>query len=383
MQLVRVENLKPGLRVARPLLDTNGSPLLRTGVILSLEYIHSIRHQGFTHVFVQDPRTPMDVMFEDDLSSELRMKAVGAVKELFHGFAGELGVSGLASFHDMMEACHSEHARQLTSKSGVLKGLEDIIESISTELAHKKVLNGLSSIKSHDNQLYLHSVNVCVIAIMLGRIIDLPMNKLKPLAYGALLHDVGKVFVRPELDHFTRVRYHTMLGFELLKASPDAELLAPYAALEHHERQDGAGLPRGLIGSNTIGRNRNNPPPVPTLIGEITALANAFDNMLSGPHPVATETVIQIVSNHAGTRFNKELVAAFRRVVPLFPVGTEVVVVSREQQGFVGIVTGVHEDDINRPEIALYMDNAGRLLDAPVEMDLRDFPDVVIRARIS
>ena len=88
-----------------------------------------------------------------------------------------------------------------------------------------------------------------------------------------------------------RVRRHTQLGFEMLRHTGRADILAPRIALEHHEHQDGTGLPRGLEGSNAIARKRSAMSPVPTLIGEIAAIANRrfierrYEDIYSGEDP--------------------------------------------------------------------------------------------------
>jgi len=101
-----------------------------------------------------------------------------------------------------------------------------------------------------------HSVAVCEATLAIARELEVDDAKLPALALGALLHDIGKVFIQTKLlgksgplsaAEAETIRMHTVLGEAFLRPSlSDATVLA--VVRSHHERWDGKGYPDGLGG---------------------------------------------------------------------------------------------------------------------------------------
>ncbi|MBX7258492.1 MAG: HD domain-containing protein [Candidatus Hydrogenedentes bacterium] len=383
MRIIPVSSLEPGNVVGKPLLDSKGTTLLNAGVKLTEGYIKSLQSKGYTYLYVSDTESGIDVEPEESLDPVVRAKALSAMDELVKTIEKEFASLRSSSFEDVRSFCSSDRMRVLFTQGPVWKAMMSCISSILEEVLTRSTLAGLTSIKSEDSALYEHSIDVCVVAVMLGRHIGMTAQRLKQLASGCLLHDIGKVFLDKQSGDRESVRLHTLLGYELLKNNDDPDILAPHVAYEHHEHQDGSGKPRGLVGSNTIERDRNLSTPVPTLIGEIAAVANTYDNLLNGigaPRPLAPDQALRTVSDYAGTRLNRELVTAFLRIAPVYPLGTEVVVDGGKYDRYVGIVTEVRQSSLDKPVIALYRDPAGKLI-LPVELDMKAVEDVLLRGK--
>jgi len=107
-----------------------------------------------------------------------------------------------------------------------------------------------------DRAEQLHASDVSFYALMIGESLDLPLELIRQIACGALLHDIGKLAI--PLDHrdhsgaMTAVERlnmltHPEIGEAMVSVHPS---LAPFADLvrHHHERFDGRGYPDGLIG---------------------------------------------------------------------------------------------------------------------------------------
>ncbi|MDX9974427.1 MAG: HD domain-containing phosphohydrolase, partial [FCB group bacterium] len=200
-----------------------------------------------------------------------------------------------------------------------------------------------------------------------------------------LLHDIGEVFLEADdTDERRRIRHHTMLGYELLKNCTTEDILAPHVALEHHEHQDGTGLPRGTHSSNAIERDRNMPPPIPTLIGEIAAVADHYDRLLHGngvTEAVPADEALDTIRKLSGTVLNKAIVGSFLRCVPVYPVGCEIIVRSADHLNYTGVVEEVHPGELDRPIIILTRDNRQRLIE-PVTIVLKEDKDTEIQCRL-
>jgi putative nucleotidyltransferase with HDIG domain len=387
MRLISTANLKVGDIVGRALVTESGQVLLNAGIELTERYIESVRAQGFPNIYVSNSgveETPIEA--DEDLDPQVRAGAIKIMRSAFDAIANEVETLRNQSFETVAEACTSDAIRDLMSPAGPFGDVCDAAKDILSDVLSRSTLAGLTSIKSVNSKMYNHSIDVCVVAIMIARSIGLDRHQLGQLAAGCLLHDIGKLFVGEGSDSITSVRRHTLLGYELLKNSPDPEILAPHVALEHHELQNGSGQPRGLLGSNTIERDRGMKPPIPTLVGEIATVANIYDNILTGSitqPPMTPDTAVQAINSASGTHLNQAIVSAFLRLVPVYPQGIEVIVRStNEFRNFTGIVNRVNPVALDKPVILLLRDNKQNSI-APIKIDMADCEDMIIRAKYS
>lgn len=125
---------------------------------------------------------------------------------------------------------------------------------IKFSLADPHSISSLLSLSSHDYYTFTHCVNVAVFAVGLFQYIGHGTDtELDDLAYGAIMHDVGKTHIADAIlnkpgrltdDEFTQMKTHSRKGYELMKG-----VLADGALdiiLHHHERFDGTGYPENL-----------------------------------------------------------------------------------------------------------------------------------------
>ncbi len=99
----------------------------------------------------------------------------------------------------------------------------------------------------------LHSVNTTTISVFLGEKLNLPEETLEKLYYSALLHDLGKIAIpesilefkgKLDTDKMTIMRTHASYTEEILKDLFDQDIID--YAVNHHEKLDGSGYPKGL-----------------------------------------------------------------------------------------------------------------------------------------
>lgn len=117
-----------------------------------------------------------------------------------------------------------------------------------------------STVEVRDPYTAGHQRQVADLAIAIAREIKLPEETVRGLYLAATVHDVGKIQVPLEIlnkpgrlskQEFELVKAHVSAGYELLK---NAEFSWPIAeiVLQHHERLDGSGYPRGLAGDQIL-----------------------------------------------------------------------------------------------------------------------------------
>lgn len=380
MRRVKSENIEPGMTLARPILDEHGNILLREGVDLTESHINSIRKKGFPAIFVQESGELPEIPLDDDLDPDVRANAMQVLDKAFQEIDKIADDVKDETFENVQRAMDSKAIKALISSDGPLGKIDAVVEEILEDILDLELLAGLTSIKNADTHMLSHSIDVCVIAIMIGKAAGMDRQRLGQMAKGALLHDIGKLFVDSKADEVTRVRQHTLLGYELLRQGMD--MIVPHVALEHHEHQNGTGQPRGVRGTNTIRREHRPDNPVLSLAGEIVAIANAYDNLVSGTAktpPLTPESALQTITELQTTQFNKEIVTAFRRVVPVYPLGTQVLIRSGQYKNYRGLVAKVNEDAPDRPALLLYKDNHGNSI-TTIEFNTHSHPNAELRS---
>jgi HD-GYP domain-containing protein (c-di-GMP phosphodiesterase class II) len=227
-------------------------------------------------------------------------------------------------------------------------------------------LLGLTCIKSLEDYVLTHAVNVTILSVALARAAQLPKRDVEHVGVAALLHDVGQIDVPQEVlqsaeslteEEWGSIRRHTLHGaLRLLEAGP-LEFTAPaaLAALEHHLGMWGDGYPKLPSGWS------------PSLASRIIQIADTYDALTSRrvyrQHPVRPDRVLAYMLENAGMRFDPVLVKLFVTILGLYPPGTAVEL----DEGSIGIVVRPNRETslLHRPQVCVLLDGEGK----PVEED--------------
>ena len=151
----------------------------------------------------------------------------------------------------------TEELFQDPSPENIRKGMKVVSGFVNVLVRDPKSFYHLIRLSSHDHYTYQHSVGVGLNAIALGKRLKLSSEQdLNDLGVAGLLHDIGKIKVRPEVinkpgpldkDEWDEMKQHSLWSFEILKDKVDVSERAKLAALHHHEEGSGAGYPHGLL----------------------------------------------------------------------------------------------------------------------------------------
>ncbi|MTV24145.1 HD-GYP domain-containing protein [Nitriliruptoraceae bacterium ZYF776] len=387
-----LDRLRPGAVLGRTVYDEAGRPLLVAGTTLTPRYLDALRRRGLYAVHVRDGVAD-DVVPDDLVSDRVRSTLTTHLSTTFgrvEHIAAERGDDdrGVEGAIDHLGEQPLELGDRVVA---TIEALYADVEVLITELLENDAIAGLESLKTHNEYTFQHSVDVAVVGVLLGRHLGLPVDRLRELAFGCLLHDIGKTYIdRLILDkpgpltpaEFAAIREHPRMGFELVRRMPVRSLLPAHVAYQHHEKQGGGGYPRGLVGDNTVasrcveervGAGRM------LLIAEIGAVADVYSALTSDrPYRPALppDQVLDKLSGMAGSHLNREIVRALRRFVPSYPVGRWVEVTRGPHVGWRGVVTAVHRGEVDRPTIRLVLDGRGEELADPPEVDTRRAPGI-------
>ena len=136
-----------------------------------------------------------------------------------------------------------------------------------------------------DTRLYAHSVDTCVLSLIVGAAKGYLVDQLEILGLTALLHDVGLMrlpqnLLRKQTPLTPQERQifqtHPQLGETILNESPDLDPDIRLSVSQHHERINGSGYPAGLIS------------PVP--LAQIVGICDVYSELVTGHGDEPTHT---------------------------------------------------------------------------------------------
>jgi len=339
---LKSNQLKTGMVTAQSIFNEKGAAFLVRGTPLTDRYIYRLRQLSVPELHVTSLSSNFQLQPPPDIIKEhTRVQAVENVAETFRQaeMHGQFNMS-------LMERCADLLVRDIMSK--------------------KKNLVQITDIRLHDSYTFSHSVNVAVLATMLGNLCGYSKSKLQVITLGGLLHDIGKLAVPTSIlnkpgaltaDEFKIIRRHPSEGRRLLKElkSPIASILA-IIAVQHHEHIDGSGYPNHIRGKSIHPYCR------------ITAIADVYDALTSvRPYKKAYKpnVVYQMMMHNSPGHFDMDRLRLFFDNVAIYPVGT----VMKTQLGY-AIVKKVVFGHTLAPIVVVFADKTSKLLPKPFGVNL-------------
>lgn len=328
--------------LAKSLYGSDNVLLLQKGQQLKKPYISCILNYGFQGVYISDKMSE-DIEITNVIDDELRNSAVKAVRDIY------------------------VQSQTVGITRNMADGAKAAVHSIVEEIINNRdIMVNMVDLKTYDDYTYYHSVNVGVLSIVLGVALGMNRTSLYKLGLGALLHDLGKVFIDKAIidkegpltsDEFTEIKKHPGLGHEYLTHTTrlDVPMSALIGVLQHHERIDGSGYPEGISGKDINQYSR------------IISIADVFDAMTADrPYRLAMmpSDVMEYLMGGSGTLFDSDLVYLFTRKVATFPLGTCV----QLSNGQTAIVVENYEDCCLRPKVRVINHDETE----PVYLDLKN-----------
>ena len=231
-----------------------------------------------------------------------------------------------------------------------LRTVHDLVRLLMCKVVTSKAaIAQILAVKQYENLTYIHSVNVAVLSLLLGKQLGLDDQTLARLVEAGVLHDVGKTRIPLEvvkkpgtLDKRERklMEAHPVLGAELLMQIDGLGPLTPLVALEHHRSVLGGGYPD--LGDGVV-------PHVMSQIVSVADIYEAVTGARSYQQPTAPERACLLLARLAGSKLNTALVKAFVNAITFFPVGSVV----RTSRGELGVVLRTTAGDPLHPVIQL------------------------------
>lgn len=254
---IHIDNAIKGMQLSRPVLTEDGKVALAEGTLLNPILLQRLKSWGIIHLYICEASDNSGIDF--------------------------LPPSPQQHFFDTYDGTVSTVKRAFetirTLNTIPLDDVESLVsQAINPMLQSSGVINHLHMVRRQDDYTFHHSVNVSVIAGVLGKWLGLNDSDLRNLALAGLLHDVGKTKIplhilnKPEkltLDEMQIMKRHTFLGYQLVKMIHGIPSSVSYGVLQHHEKMDGSGYPLNFTSEKIH------------LFAKIISVADIYDAMTS------------------------------------------------------------------------------------------------------
>ncbi len=343
MRRMRLGPQAIGQELAAAPLDGSGSVLAPAGTRITAEWLDRLRAAGVEIIHVTDPAFD-DMAYELAVSPETLQMAAKLFQETRSGVAQNPNAT-----------------LDYRSFARLVRAIERDVDDVSLDQA-------LMLYPENEAQRDLiHAINRASLVVRIAMAVDMRRYRFD-LGLAGLVADVGMWFVPSEilekqkdLDVSERavVEEHVQNTLRLLSSQDGWSAMTRTAVTQHHERIDGSGYPKGLKGSE-IHRN-----------GQILAVCDVYTAVTltrPGRRLYTPAEALELIVGGGDTLFDYELVSTFHRLVPPYPIGTEVELSSGEQ----AVVKEVGGPIKSRPIVRVFADAQGKRLSECYEIDLAE-----------
>lgn len=321
MIFVKVDDLKSGMRLGKPIYNKNGVLLYDRDTKLTMQAIYGIKNFGLMGLYILEPAEPVPPMTEDDINFErFQTMAVFSIREDL-----DLIASG--------------------KKDKGLDWLCSLVIKNYGGLDHK--INFVQSLRSEEDFVYKHVLNVAILSAIIAGQMGLSLGRINTLVKAAVLHDIGALKMRgaddEELDddakEFIKKTSHDILTQYGELDEDILQLIDQMQELYTREGKDEP-IPEGL---------RSN------INANILYIADSYDRMTamkSYEEPTSEVKAIRALLDD-DKRYHHDVVNALIKAINILYPGVCVEL----SNGQKGLVIRGNDDDIFEPMVLDFRDN--------------------------
>lgn len=341
MRKVRIDKIKGSEMLARPIYTSMHTVLLSEGVQMKESYKNKLIELGVEYIYVEDELSK-GIEYYDCIKEEIREKSKLEIKKT-------------------MEKYCSQNKLILNELINVIN---EIIEEV---LNQKEVLINIADIRKKDEKLYAHSVSVCTLSVLIAIKLGYNKKRIKDIAIGALLHDIGKILIPKEILNkqepnerdIDEIRKHVIYGYEAVKNEISLNPVTKSIILTHHEKVDGSGYPFGWKREKIHD------------VSKLVAICNEFDNLSNNIYnkkQLKTYEIVEYLLSKSNIYFDTDILNVFIKNIALYPNGVGVVTNKKQK----GIVLKQNKSLPSRPIIRLLEDENNKKIEEWKEIDLTE-----------
>jgi HD-GYP domain-containing protein (c-di-GMP phosphodiesterase class II) len=348
MRRISAQYAQPGMVLSADIYDYYGNLIMTQGTRLTYDNVAAIARMGGGELFFDDRRV-------DDVpvTPLIPPRLFGDTTRRLNAF-----------IQDMAKTLKEAGGKKV--ETGPLeKAAYSFVGHFFPIVIGEPNPSGCFSLKDYD---FVHPVQVAELSILLGRKLGFSQAELFELGLSALMENIGYLAlpagIMDEPTTLTSIEkheisQHTQYGYQILGDYTDTPPSVVMTILDHHERWDGSGFPRGLKGEKI------------SAFARIIGIADTYYALVSRrPHRQAylPHEAIEFVMAYSGELFDPDMARLFSRVLPLYPTGVMVNLNTGEQ----GIVSNAQIGHVGRPVVRVCYDKDKQELKRPFDVDLTD-----------
>ncbi|MFC3033186.1 HD-GYP domain-containing protein [Pseudoalteromonas fenneropenaei] len=223
-----------------------------------------------------------------------------------------------------------QHNRKIQALYGdITAGMQvdiGLVNEVSKEIVESVFRNPnamaiLTRLRDKDNYNWRHMINCTILVTVFGKYLGLSTETVEQLALGAMLHDVGHAKLPQGILNkdsklndleMKAVEKHVAQSLGLVKGQAGLSKIVMDMIINHHERLNGSGYPRGLKAEQI------------SKVARIMAIVDVYDAITADrPHAQGNEPVHALrYLLTSKDLFDTELVQRFIKCMGVHPVGT-------------------------------------------------------------
>ena len=274
MEKILTQDLKPGMVTAAPVTTRRGQELIPAGTTLTKQLISRMEFYSVAFSYVEEASVLTEEVIQAALQAARNQKLAGAQTEQtvapFTQSSAKSTPKDEVAYSQKIKRSKTfqEYSLHSTLVTETLKrqlegfvynncpmDFDTLLNSVKSLITPGQTIiqyfDMLHNLRSSDDSVYGHSLNVAMISRVLGKWLKWSPSDLDSLVIAGLLHDIGKITIPPEIlnkegkltdEEFEQIRWHPRAGYELVRdLKIDSRIKK--AVLQHHERCDGSGYP--------------------------------------------------------------------------------------------------------------------------------------------
>lgn len=174
MRFVKNEDLKTGMRLARPIYNKNGVLLYERNSKLTIQGINSVKNFGLLGIFILEPAEPVPPMTKADVEFErFQTMCVFSIREELDSIV----------------------------ETGRAQRIQMIASNIIKNYGHLDTrINFMQNLRSKEDYIYKHSLNVAILCALITHVMNIRLEEQMETVQAALVHDIGKMMHFEEED---------------------------------------------------------------------------------------------------------------------------------------------------------------------------------------
>lgn len=326
MLFIKINKLKMGMRLARPIYNKDGVLLYERNSKLTAQGIQSIKAFGLIGLFILEPAEPVPPMTQEDILFE--------------------------RFQTMTVFSLREELTYLKDEKRKSPKLQVIVNNILRRYGHlDKKINFIQNLRSKEDYVYKHALNVAILSAMITHVLNMKLEEQMDVIFAALVHDVGKLSIpksiadkdEPNETEMDVVSTYEVAGYELIGKVFSSEPNIKRICIQMHKALE------------AFQKDEFNPKMKLVDGAKVLLVAETYDTMTAmrlKQSPESEVKTLRYLLNNSDI-FEPEIVDALIQSINILIPGVSVELNTGEK----AIVIRNNEKDVLRPMVLGFKDN--------------------------